>query len=79
MKTICQECKDKVCLKTGKPCKEVEQMLSSQGIHSADWIRPEMPKNERKPGKSKFREIPFSSLGRDKDGEKYIKDDDLDG
>jgi hypothetical protein len=25
--TICEKCKEKACVKTGKPCKEVEAML----------------------------------------------------
>lgn len=71
----CSKCKNKTCLKDGKPCAEVEKTLRDAGIFGREWIRPEMPKEERKPGMSKFREIPFSSLGRDKDGEKYVRDD----
>jgi len=34
--------------------------------------------DRRQEGYSKFREIPFSSLGRDKDGEMPTKDDEND-
>lgn len=59
----CKDCKDKTCLKTGKPCAKIELYLRSQGIKGADWIRPRMPSTERGRRGSKYREIPFSSLG----------------
>lgn len=45
-----------------KVCNDVEKWLRRQGIRSADWIRPEVSKSMRVKGKSKWREIPFSSL-----------------
>ena len=63
----CLKCKNKTCLKDGKPCKRVELYLQSQGIKSQEWIRPKMP-HARRNG-SPYREIPFSSLGRTIDGE----------
>ena len=60
--SFCLDCKDKTCLKSKKPCEEVEDLLRSEGIYSRDWIRPEVSKQDRQYGKSKYREIPFSSL-----------------
>lgn len=62
---FCNTCTNQTCLKTGKPCKEVEKHLKSQGIKSANWIRPEVsPKKRDKEGNiySRYREIPFSAL-----------------
>ena len=61
-KTPCQKCKEKTCLETGKPCKEVEKLLNSKKIYKSDFIRPMMSSEKRERGLSKFREIPFSSL-----------------
>jgi len=60
----CQKCKDQTCLKTGKPCDEIEKFLRSEGIKSRDWIRPKISNkldNERG-GYGRYREIPFSSF-----------------
>ena len=73
--TICSECKDKSCLKTGKPCEDVEALLRAEGIYGARYIRPRVSSSERRRGYGKWREIPFSSLGRDKDGEEPQEDD----
>jgi len=37
---FCDTCKDKKCLKTGRPCKEVEKYLKSQGIKKAGYMNP---------------------------------------
>jgi len=58
---ICTDCNDKVCLKSGKPCKEIEELLRQEKIFSRDYIRPKMPGKKRKDW-GKWREIPFSSL-----------------
>jgi len=60
----CSNCTNKTCLKTKKPCKEIELELNKQGIHRADWIRPRMT------GGKEYREIPFSNLLYKKDLEK---------
>ena len=56
----CEDCKDKKCLRTGKPCEKVERILRREGIHSVDWIRPRMSSGKR--GRGVWREIPFSML-----------------
>lgn len=70
---FCETCEKKPTCK--EICKEVKSYLKSQGIKSADWIRPRISpkklKKERRKGifYSKHREIPFSSLKtRDYDG-----------
>ena len=53
-------------------CKEMQKYLTSIGIYSADYIRPMIPRSQRKREKekyggldgSKWREIPFSSLSK---------------
>ena len=57
---ICETCKHKICLKTGRPCQKLESILRKEGIYSADYIRPQMPSGKKKDGK--WREIPFSML-----------------
>ena len=52
-----------------KPCQEVEKWLRDQGIYSSNYIRPEVDKEHRKDKEGKFREIPFSSIGINKDAE----------
>jgi hypothetical protein len=76
--TNCQECKSKTCLVTGEPCAMVEALLRSDGIYGSDYIRPMISTDRRQEGYSKFREIPFSSIGRDKDGEIMPNEDDFD-
>lgn len=74
--SFCSECKDKTCLKTKKPCNQVEALLRSEGIYSSDWIRPMMPSNKRSDGGSVWREIPFSSLNVDEgDGKDPLMSD----
>jgi hypothetical protein len=74
----CKNCKEKKCLKTGSPCAKVELFLRSQGVYGVEYIRPMISTDRRQEGYSKFREIPFSSLGRDKDGEMPLNDDEND-
>ena len=61
--SFCSKCKDKTCIKSGKPCKRVESYLKAEGIYSRDWIRPKVSRLNRSPGTSQWREIPFSQLG----------------
>lgn len=65
----CRECESKTCLTTGTLCEAVEAYLRTQGIYSDDWIRPRVSQKQCKDGFGKYREKPFSSLPRDKDGE----------
>jgi hypothetical protein len=60
--SICKTCQNKSCLKTKKPCKKVEKILRAEGVYSADWIRPEMPNNQKRKKWGRWREIPISSL-----------------
>lgn len=70
---LCKECsKSKKCKKI---CKKVNQLLSKMGIKSANWIRPRVSKNQEEDGLGRSREIPFSSLGLDKDGEYFENPD----
>ena len=62
----CKKCKDKVCLKSGKPCNKVEKMLKDNGVFSRDYIRPQMSSSKRDRGR--HREVPFSSIGMDSNG-----------
>ncbi len=68
---ICETCKHKICLKTGRPCQKLESILRKEGIYSADYIRPKMPSTQR--GKGQWREIPFSML--DTEGWKKVRKD----
>ena len=76
---FCGNCPQKKTCKS--LCKEVEDYLRSQGIYSKDYIRPRVSpkklKEERKHGHyySPLREIPFTDLGRDKDGEYKFDDE----
>ena len=54
---LCDNCKDKVCFNTKRPCKELENILRSEGIHSLGWIRPSLPKKYRRLN-SRIRELP---------------------
>lgn len=65
-RSICEICETKSCLQTGKPCKEVEQILRSDGIRSSNYIRPENSKKQRKKW-GRYKEIPFSSLHYDEE------------
>ena len=58
--TICERCKDFSTCK--KICEKVSKILKDT-CHSADWIRPKMSSTKR--GKGSWREIPFSSMGKD--------------
>jgi len=63
-KKTCQNCKDQTCLKTGKPCEEIETLLRSEGVKSRDWIRPKISNklDSERGGYGRYREIPFSSF-----------------
>ena len=63
----CEHCQNKKCLKTGKPCEEIEDILRNNKIWGRDWIRPRVSSKRAKREGGKWREIPFSSLN--------IKDD----
>lgn len=58
---FCETCaKRKDCKET---CPELEDYLKSQGIYSADYIRPQVSRERQaKDHKGRWREIPFSSL-----------------
>jgi hypothetical protein len=60
-KKWCEKCKErKFC---SVPCEGLNAYLRSMGIFSDDYIRPMVSRIKRKDGFSKYREIPFSSLG----------------
>lgn len=71
---LCKDCKDKVCLKDGKPCKKVEQYLRTEGIRGREWIRPEFSKKDRQE-KGRWKEIPFTMLGKNMDGDAGFEED----
>ena len=58
----CEDCTNKTCIKSGKPCKEIEGLLQKEGIFGRDWIRPMRSFKARGDGKGKFREVPFSAI-----------------
>ena len=45
-------------------CSELNKHLKSQGIYSAEWIRPRVSSAKRNE-RGKWREIPFSALNKD--------------
>jgi hypothetical protein len=55
---ICETCTDRTCEKTGRPCKDLEELLRKEGIYRAEWIRPKMSYFKRQMGE--WKEIPFS-------------------
>ena len=69
----CENCTDKECLKTGHICEKVEKLFGKYGIYSADYIRPEMPHNEKRKG-CRWREIPMSAFKHPPDISKEEKD-----
>lgn len=66
--TICEQCQEKVCLKTNKVCGKVENIMRDLGIKSDSYIRPTCGSGRRKKNLArglwypKYREIPFSSM-----------------
>jgi hypothetical protein len=58
-------------------CEAVEAVLRASGIYGVDYIRPYMAPGKRQEGLSKFREIPFSSYGFDKDGERPENEEEI--
>ena len=77
--TTCQKCKSRPCIKTQKICDKVERLLTKVGIHSANWIRPQVSKEQwRKDGLGRWREIPFSMLADiNPDSDKLMQDNSL--
>lgn len=61
MKNIpsCEKCKKRECEEMGKPCKVMETYLRDCKIYGAEWIRPQMPSNQRTSW-NRWRELPFS-------------------
>lgn len=47
-----------------KLCPAINRILKEEGIYGAEYIRPEVSKNKQKDGMGRFREVPFSSLGK---------------
>jgi len=62
---LCASCKDKTCLKSGKPCKSAEEELRKEEIYSSGYIRPELPSNYDRTTWGKLREVPFSNLRKE--------------
>ena len=60
--SLCEDCVNKTCEKSGKPCKAVEGVLQKEKIYGRDWIRPMRSFKARGDGKGKFREVPFSAI-----------------
>jgi len=58
----CSDCTNKTCLKTKKPCKEIEALMSKQGIYSIDYIRPQNSSKNRFEGYGQNREIPVDNV-----------------
>jgi len=65
---FCDTCKKRpTCTEL---CDKVKKALAKEGIYGSDWIRPQIPRSQRKreikeDGQlrgSKWREIPFSSI-----------------
>jgi len=61
----CVGCQDQSCIKTGKICKKINNILRKEGIRRADWIRPEVSKLKRRDGKGYYREVNFSSMPKE--------------
>jgi hypothetical protein len=58
---LCEICiKKDTCTKI---CPEVNKFLQHNNVYKSDYIRPMVSHLRRKDGFSKYREIPFSSLG----------------
>lgn len=56
-----------------KPCEAIEETLKEQGIYKSDYIRPERSSKQRKDGKGRWKEVPFSALSRvDSDKNPYF-------
>ncbi len=65
---LCLTCKGFECLKTRKVCNKVNRYLKDLRIFASSYIRPKISSQDRT-GRGEWREIPFSALPRDKDGE----------
>jgi hypothetical protein len=59
-----------------KPCQDIEKQMRDEGIYSQNYIRPLMSKSvAKRDGKGKWREIPFSSLRKNQNGENPLEFD----
>lgn len=67
----CEHCPNKLCLDTGRPCKDMEKELLKEGIRGRNWIRKQLPRSVRKKMEkvgyqlnrnNYWREIPFSTI-----------------
>jgi hypothetical protein len=58
LKSLCEKCLNKKCLKTGKMCRELHNLLLRSGVKGKHFIRPS-------------KEKPFTNLNRD--DYKYLK------
>lgn len=57
----CHSCTDKTCLASGKPCKDIENILAKHGIRSRNYLRPRVSthrSNIDKLGKWKEVDVP---------------------
>ena len=73
----CEKCKKSpVC---SELCDKIKRILTKKGIKSANWIRPKINPKQVKKEKifgvyfSRYKEIPFSSLGSTGEGDKDMK------
>ena len=66
--SICEKCKKYPACK--EICPKVKSILKKAGIYSSDWIRPQVSKEKSTDDNmGRWREIPFSALNRDQNGE----------
>ena len=65
----CQECPSRP--KCRRICKHINKILRACGIKSAFWIRPRLSTRLD----HRYREIPFSALSRNKDGDIIRRDE----
>ncbi len=59
---LCSTCNNQTCLKTKKPCQDVENELRKDGIWSRNWIRPQMSSCRRDDRLGRSREIGTNNL-----------------
>lgn len=50
-------------------CPPLEEALREQGVYKSDYIRPQMSSAKRKDGHGRCREIPFSAINMNLEGE----------
>jgi len=63
--SLCKTCQDRICEKSGRPCKEAEKEMRKEGIYSRDYIRPQLSSNMDRTKWGKIREIPMSNLRKE--------------